>query len=313
MKALVILLSAVIILTSSAFAWGVEGHKAIGEAARTMLSSDARSKVQEILGSDDLASVAVWLDDVRNLAHHHSGPLKDDPEAIAFNSQFPQNDLWHFVDLPVGFSNYSLNGPFSSTNDIVHVLQTAIDVLEGKSSPFSKVQALRIVVHLVGDIHQPLHTVSGYYDLSDLDNPKLISDPENALGKPQDRGGNQLFYTRSLELHALWDDKLVQKVVPSNSFEDLAQTLIGDTDLTKTPGNYHQWPIKWAEDSETVAIGAYHGIQFGAAEVREDGSIERIEITLPPEYVRSQVRQVQMQLKKAAVHLAQLLNAIQYQ
>lgn len=60
--------------------------------------------------------------------------------------------------------------------------------------------------------------------------------------------------------------------MPSTSFEIFAQTLIGDTDLTKTPGDYHQWPIKWVEDSETVAIGAYQGIQFGAAEVREDGS-----------------------------------------
>jgi hypothetical protein len=70
---------------------------------------------------------------------------------------------------------------------------------------------------------------------------------------------------------------------------------------------------KWAEDSETVAIGAYQGIRFGSLKLREDGAIERIEIKLPSGYVPTQVSQVQTQLKKAAVHLAQLLSAIQYE
>src|SRR5215469_12510170 len=80
---------------------------------------------------------------------------------------------------PSGFYRVlsKLSGPFSSQNDIVHAIRTAIDVLEARSSRFTKVQALRIIVHLVGDIHQPLHTVSGYYDVTDLEHPKLISDP----------------------------------------------------------------------------------------------------------------------------------------
>ena len=115
-------------------------------------------------------------------------------------------------------------------------------MLEGKSSQFTKVQALRIIVHLVGDIHQPLHTVSGYYDVTDLENPQLISDPTVALDKPQDRGGNQLFYTTSQELHALWDTKLVVKVTTSTSFQELARILTGDSDRSQTSGNYHAWP-----------------------------------------------------------------------
>ena len=47
-------------------AHAAEGHQAIGEAARTMLSSKARGEIQKLLGNDDLASIAVWLDDVRN-------------------------------------------------------------------------------------------------------------------------------------------------------------------------------------------------------------------------------------------------------
>jgi hypothetical protein len=211
-----------------AYPWGAQGHQAIGEAARSMLTPAARIEIQKILGNDDLASISVWLDDVRNLAHHHTGPLKNDQEAKAFNKKFPHNDSWHFVNLPVGFTNYALSGPFSSSDDIVHALRRAISVLEGKSSAFTKIQALRIIVHLVGDCHQPLHTVSGYFDVSDLNHPQLISDPANALDKPQDRGGNQLFYTKSQELHALWDTKLVVKVGTTNSFQELAAILAED-------------------------------------------------------------------------------------
>ena len=313
MKSFVIVWSVAIFFATPVYPWGAEGHQAIGEAARTMLSSKARGEIQKLLGNDDLASIAVWLDDIRNLAHHHSGPLKNDPEAKAFNAKFPENDSWHFVNLPVGFTNYSLGGPYSSPNDIVHALRRAIDVLEGKSSQFTKVQALRIIVHLVGDIHQPLHTVSGYYDVSDLDQPELISDPNTALGKPQDRGGNQLFYTTSQELHALWDTKLVVKVATSTSFQKLAEILSEAPLAPQTSGNYHAWPMKWVKDSETVAIGAYDGIQFGTAKLGEDGSIERIEIKFPSRYVPAEVPRVHAQLRKAAVHLAQLLNAIQYE
>jgi S1/P1 Nuclease len=161
MRILIIVWFVALFFMTPAYPWGAEGHQAIGEAARAILTPEARIEIQKILGDDDLASIAVWLDDLRNLAHHHSGPLRDDPEAMAFNAKFPENDSWHFVDLPVGFTNYSLDGSFSSPNDIVHALRRAIDVLEGKSSEFTKVQALRIIVHLVGDIHQPLHTVSG--------------------------------------------------------------------------------------------------------------------------------------------------------
>lgn len=58
--------------------------------------------------------------------------------------------------------------------------------------------------------------------LPNLEHPQLISDPNVALGKPQDRGGNQLFYTKSLELYALWDAKLVEKVAASKSPQQLA-------------------------------------------------------------------------------------------
>jgi hypothetical protein len=133
MKMLIIIWSVAILFTAPAYPWGAEGHQAIGEAARMMLTPKARIEIQKLLGDDELASIAVWFDDVRNLAHHHIGPLREEPGAMAFNAKFPENASWHFVNPPVGFTNYFLGGQFSSPNDIVHALRMAIDVLEGKS------------------------------------------------------------------------------------------------------------------------------------------------------------------------------------
>ena len=158
-------------LIQPAFPWGAQGHQAVGEVARKLLTPAARASITAILGNDDLASASTWLDEVRNLAHHHTGPLKDDAEAKAFNKQHPTNDVWHYVNLPVGYTFYAPDSPFSSPDDVVHAIGAAVDVLEGKSERFTKAQALRILVHLVGDVHQPFHTIAGYFDCTDLAHP----------------------------------------------------------------------------------------------------------------------------------------------
>ena len=91
------LLFAIISLTSVSsrlVAWGIEGHKAIGELARTRLSAATRAHVIKLLGNDNLADVAVWADEVRD-AGRHRGPLVGDPEAQAFAKTFPKNPTWH--------------------------------------------------------------------------------------------------------------------------------------------------------------------------------------------------------------------------
>jgi hypothetical protein len=77
------------------------------------------------------------------------------------------------------------------------------------------VEALRLLVHFVGDIHQPLHCGTGFYQFSDGGVVQLITDPQAADGKPNDRGGNLLFYGQEAtdQLHALWDRVLVEEVI----------------------------------------------------------------------------------------------------
>ena len=297
-----------------AFPWAAEGHQAIAEVAQGMLTPTAKGRVYAIMGHDKLASVATWLDDARNAKKHFVGPLKNDPEARAFNLKFPTNDVWHYVDLPVGVTTYSEDGSFASKDDIVHAINHCVDVLEGRATDMTPLQALRVLVHLVGDAHQPMHTISGYFDLTNMAQPVLLTTAEGAAGHPSDRGGNQLYYSKSLELHAYWDKKMPQKVQRERPKETLAQQLAAECTVQKyaLPGDPRQWAAKWVGDSATEAIKIYEGIQFGQATLNEDKTLARIEITLPERYDETQTARAKLQLAKGACHLAQILNAIRF-
>jgi hypothetical protein len=162
--------AAALAAAGSAYPWGAEGHRTVADLARVQLTPPTRAAVIRILGSDDLASVAVWADDLRSVMRHQ-GPLANDPEAHAFIAKFPRNGSWHYVDLPLGMA-YADDSPFASPDDVVHAIRRCVAVLEGRSNEMSPLIALRLLVHFVGDIHQPLHAGNGYYDLSDPAAPR---------------------------------------------------------------------------------------------------------------------------------------------
>lgn len=298
-------------------AWGPLGHSAIAAVAEKHLSPDARAHVAAILaqGHDaDLPSIANWADEIRAAASGR-GPLSDDAEARAFNAKFPTNALWHFVDLPLGATDYRDVSSFTSVNDVVHAIKRCIAVLERADSrpdDFTKPQALRLLVHFVGDIHQPLHCGTGFYDLSNLSRPVLITDPHRCAGKPNDRGGNDLFFgtDSNQELHALWDQDMVFVIRNSDDYRALADWLDSNHSVSQTKGDYHNWPEQWAIDSVQQAEKAYQHIEFATASV--DSHRLRITVQLPSSYIDTNRGIAAEQLLKAGLHLAQLLNAIEW-
>ena len=314
----------ILVVSTQAFAFGGEGHRAIANSAEGFLKPKTRTAVQQLLGSTDLASIATWPDDLK-LAARGKGPLVSDPEAIKFNHDFPKNGSWHFVNLPLGMQMYTDNGPFSEATDIVHAINICIRILEGqKVQNFSKLQALRFLVHLVGDIHQPLHVGTGYYQFGANDQVFLIKDPTAALGKIHDVGGNDLFFSKSGELHALWDTGLVEQLAGSD-FQQLATFLSAKMNSAwmashpgdwSTPGNYHLWAEQWATDSVHAANEVYVGISFGEATFDTHHRLQRIDITFVPNaqaYKNAHIDRETVQMVEAGTHLAQLLNAIKWQ
>jgi len=306
--------AALLCASQAAMAFGAEGHRAVGEAARTLLSAKARAHVVQILGSDDLASISTWPDDVRAAARGF-GPLSGNADAAAFNSLFPGNASWHFSDIPLGETAYTDNDPFSKSTDVVHAINLCIRSLEGDKLALNgatKKQVLSLLVHFVGDVHQPLHVGEGFYNLDNPRLPVLVTDPRLAVVLPDDRGGNELYYTHSEELHAMWDDRLVERAFRAKDFHVLAKGLESQIPAhrVRTPGDYHRWAEAWASDSLAAARAAYAGITFGPATLGRNGRIRRIEITLPPGYENSQLANMRKQLADAAWRLADLLDSI---
>ena len=300
-------------------AWGPLGHSAIAAIAEKHFTPATQSHVAVLLaqGHDiDLPSIANWADEVR-AAVAGRGPLTDDAEARAFNAKFPTNALWHFVDLPLGAQDYREVAAFTSVNDVVHAIGRCVAVLERTESrpdDFTKPQALRLLVHFIGDIHQPLHCGTGFYDLSNLNHPLLITDPRLCAGRPNDRGGNDLFFgpDSNQQLHALWDDALVFAIRHSSDYRELAEFLESKfaQPAGPAPGDYHAWAKQWAIDSVNQAQKAYQDITFGSATV--DGQRLRIMVQLPANYIDKNQSIAAEQLTKAGIHLSQLLNAIQW-
>jgi len=305
-------------LAAPAYCWGPQGHAAVGVAGSAGLTPNARAHVIKILGDDNLAAVASWMDQARS-AVFHDGPLAHDPEVLKFNADFRHNGEWHYVDLPLGTPAYTLDDPFAKPDDVVHELEAAVDRLEGKGDPkLTQREALFMIIHLVGDLHQPLHTANGYFVVNPDSSVQLVTDPAAAKELPNDKGGNTDFYGPGKydELHAYWDGDLPEKVAGSKDAAALAaimeKRIAADGGSWKTPGDYHHWPEAWATESLIAARTAYAGIVFGKETEWPKGGIKRIEITFPPNYDATCVPLAAERLAKAGYHLAEILNAIQW-
>jgi hypothetical protein len=301
-----------------ALAWDAEGHAAVALVAEHHLNKDAADHVAKILGSDDLASIASWMDQVRS-AYFHQGPLGSDPEALKFNAEFPKNGEWHYVDLPLGLGAYAPDGAFSRPDDVVHMAEEAVSVLEGGGDKrITKREALCMLVHFVGDEHQPLHVGNGFFSIGADGVAALVLDPAAAKDLSNDKGGNADFYGPGKydELHAYWDTNLVQKVANSKDPAVLAATLESlaarDGATWKSAGDYHHWPEGWATESLAAARTAYSGITFGAEKPDSRGGIKSIQITFSAGYDATCTPVAAERLAKAGYHLAEILNAIQW-
>jgi hypothetical protein len=199
---------------SLACAWGDKGHKTVATIALNYLTDNARADIQDLLGPDQqqFVEAAPWADQVR------------------FSR--PQTAPWHFVDIPYDGVAYDPTRDCANNDCVVAKFKEFSDVLANKDllRPV-RVEALKWVIHFVGDVHQPLHAAD--------DN---------------DRGGNEVWVTldgKTDKLHSVWDTALVNEL--GDTPADIATSLITEI----TDDNIRDWgnaaPADWANESFTVA------------------------------------------------------------
>ena len=158
-----------------------------------------------------------------------------------------------------------------------------------------------LLVHYVGDIHQPLHVGAVYLDANgQIVNPDMGTfDPDTDT-----RGGNSISVKGgSTKLHALWD-QIPESLTVSHVDPELLNLAKA---VPVTHGQVYDWPASWAGDTLGEARQAFDGIKFGSV---QNGRNIHWSATLPVDYSARMDDIKKTQLVKAGARLAQLLEAI---
>ncbi len=163
-----------LLLPFGASAWGVLGHRIVAEIADGYLQPNAKKAVIAILGNESMAMSANWADFIKS------------------DTSYRYLSPWHYVNLPEGLDkngvdNYinqlSEANIYNKTNEMIALLKNP------NASKDKKVFALRMLIHLIGDMHQPMHTA-----------------------RKEDLGGNRInvtWFGQRSNLHRVWDEQLI--------------------------------------------------------------------------------------------------------
>ena len=341
MKRLASLLLGLIVFTTAAgatFAWGNDGHQAVGKIASLRIKPRTAQRIAQILQpGETLASIATWADTVKE----RMGKTDPDPDTNVFLQDVVHNEKnreWHYVNLPLDCRNYQTCFGFTPDNDIVHMLNVCIRTLQGHpdpNHPLTKRNALRLLVHFLGDIHQPLHVGTGYIDVNGPGQTILIVRDPRVIKKrdlPDDKGGNDLVIDNDRKnLHSFWDFTLVtslMNLVGREITSDTLATYLRQNVKRKGSWNAHGpvaiWPAQWAKDSLRQARDhSYSSVRIvgqrtipvlsrGQPVVRDGRPVMQtvFDITRAANYETVNRAVVRQQLAKAGYRLAKVLDAI---
>lgn len=194
--------------------WGFKGHRAVATIGQKHLTSNTAYVVSAYLRGESMADIATWADENRN---NKTGP-------------------WHFLNLPLGLTHEQFVKFVSESDNNVYsaILKTEAS-LRDKSLTFDqKNEALKYLVHLVADAHQPMH-----------------------ISRKEDKGGNTIqvrFDNQGTNLHSLWDSKLIDH-------EGLTEPEIAKTYDVATTAQIKQWqsdsPMEWIWESYQISSELY--------------------------------------------------------
>lgn len=239
----------------NASGWGQTAHRVTGAIAEQYLSDEARAAIQKILPNESLAEAATWADEMRS-----------DPRVFWQKTASP----WHYVTVPSGKTYAEIGAP--KQGDAVTALAGFREtLLDPEARMVDKQLALRFIVHLVGDLHQPLHSGNG-----------------------TDRGGNDLkvtFMGNSSNLHRVWDSDLVGRQNLSYSeWVSWLNAKIRQSDVDS-----------WSVTNPQVWIAE-------SVEIRE--IIYPVTRTISWDYIHNNMPIVRKRLQQAGIRLAAFLNEI---
>ncbi len=237
------------------FAWGPTGHRTTAEIAEQYLSKKAQRKIYALLDQHDMAYWASYADAIRS------------------DKKYNSYEPWHYVNFSYG-EHYLETTP-NPNGDIYHAIQTCIDVLKDKkASKEDQAFHLKLLIHFMGDLHQPLH-----------------------VGHGEDLGGNTIkveWFWEDSNLHRVWDEGMIDAY--KMSYTELAHSfspLTKEKRLSIEKGSLIDWMNESKELSEKTVYPSVNG-----------------QTKLNYRYMYLYFPLVESQLEKGGVRLAKVLNDI---
>jgi len=237
----------------NALSLGQTGHRITGQIAESYLTEKTKIELSKIVGNESLAEASSYVDEMR------SNPDKFWQKTANY---------YHYVTVPKGKAFDDRDSP--THKDAVFAIQKYSNIVrDSESSKKDKVLAIKFIIHLIADLHQPLH-----------------------VGNGTDRGGNDLklkFFGRNTNLHRIWDtDMLAQKQL---SYTEWANWL--NRQITK------QDVAEWSQTDPLVWINESIAIR---------GTIYPIKTELGFGYMYHNLPTLKLRLKQAGVRIAVYLN-----
>jgi hypothetical protein len=302
-------LALVIWLGSTLGALGESGHRIVGRVAEFHLrGSRALAEVGKILRPQEtLGDASVWPDTIKN-------PLYEDGDTPLFRLDHPAQDTYHYTNIPFQAARYDPSLPGARPTDILQITRECIRVLRGGSTAFTRREALRMLAHTVGDMHQPLHSGNAYVSAT---GPLRFVQPEGPTGWRTTAGGNALVYGPQdrFNLHSYWDSHIVNLAMQKDDVATYASKLVAEVkvapDWTDT-GDPDAWPERWVNEALVYAKEAHQDIRLtvylGPDESR--GVPHRWRIEQPAGYDDRSRARIRIQLAKGGYRLAGLLKSI---
>jgi len=182
MKKLVLVLICSLFIVES-FGWGATGHRATGLIAEKYLTAKARKRIRQILKEESLAMSGTWMDDIKS------------------DSIYNYTNDWHWTTIPDGGKYEDVES--NPDGKVIMMIEKLVQELKsGKLSPKDETEYLKMLIHMAGDVHQPLH-----------------------VGKPGDKGGNDVrvkWFRNDSNLHRVWDSEMIDET--KLSYTELAES-----------------------------------------------------------------------------------------
>jgi hypothetical protein len=234
--------------------WGLTGHRVVAQVAENHLTQTTKNSIRLFLNGKSLVSISNYADDIKS------------------DKRFDKYKPWHYLNIKLN-NDYQDIMP-NKKGDVVQAINYCINILkDNNQSKKEKIFYLKLLVHFVGDIHQPLH-----------------------VGRAQDKGGNNIkvkWFGKGTNLHRVWDSQIINS--HQMSYTELSKDLnvLSLSEINKIKSDSIN---TWVKESQQIAKLIYQDAET--------------ETNLGFSYSYKYLNIVRLRLLKGGIRLASILDDI---